>query len=222
MTLVLERLTVRVAGRTVASLSATVPPGEVLAVMGPSGVGKSSLLLAVAGLLARPFQVSGRVRLGDVELTALPPERRRLGLMFQDALLYPHMSVLQNVAFAVPRRDGAGRTLPRAARREQALDELARVEMAEFAARDPDTLSGGQRSRVALARTLASRPGALLLDEPFAALDPSLRAQVRRMVFDLAATDRLPVVMVSHDPADAEAAGGPVVELTPCQPASAR
>lgn len=209
-------LAVRLRGAPVAALTAAIAPGEVLAVMGPSGAGKSSLLLAVAGLLGRPFTVAGSVRLAGRDISALPPERRRLGLMFQDPLLFPHLSVLQNVAFAVPAR-AEGRRLPRAARRDRALAALARVGMADAASRDPDTLSGGQKSRVALARTLASAPAALILDEPFSALDVVLRGQVRRIVFDLARQDGLPVVMVSHDPDDAAAAGGPIVEIRPCQ-----
>jgi putative thiamine transport system ATP-binding protein len=140
--------------------------------------------------------------------------------MFQDALLFPHMSVLGNVMFAVPRRAPDGRRRNRATRREAALRHLARVEMDDLAARDPATLSGGQRSRVALARTLAGEPHALLLDEPFSALDQALRAQTRDIVFALAREDGLPVVMVSHDPADAAAGGGPIVEVRPCLPRS--
>ncbi|ORE92423.1 ABC transporter ATP-binding protein [Stappia sp. 22II-S9-Z10] len=206
-------------GRELASLAAAVAPGEILSVIGPSGAGKSTLLLAIAGLLQRPFTVTGRLSLGGEDIAALPAERRGMGLMFQDALLYPHMSVLENVMFAVPRR-AEGRRLPRAERRARAAAHLARTQMAGTETRDPATLSGGQRSRVALARTLASAPRALLLDEPFAALDPALRADVRAMVFALAREDALPVVMVSHDPADAEAAGGKIVEIRPCQEGS--
>ncbi len=209
-------LTVSLRGTAMASLSARVESGAVLSVIGPSGVGKSSLLMAIAGLLEPPFAVAGSVRRDGADLTRLPPERRRMGLMFQDALLYPHMSVLQNVLFAVPRRD-EGVRLSRADRRARAMAHLDRVEMAHAAARDPDTLSGGQKSRVALARTLASAPRTLLLDEPFSALDPALRAQVRAIVFDLARQDGLPVVLVSHDPADAAAAGGEIVEIRSCQ-----
>lgn len=215
MSLVLD-LRVALRGWRLAELRAVVRPGEVLSVIGPSGAGKSALLLAIAGLAAHPFSVAGSIHLDGADLTRVPPERRRMGLMFQDALLYPHMSVLENVLFAVPRRRD-GRRLGRAARRAEAEAHLARTQMGGTGGRDPDTLSGGQKSRVALARTLASAPHALLLDEPFAALDPALRAEVRAMVFDLARQDRLPVVMVSHDPADAEAAGGQVVEIRPCQ-----
>jgi len=220
MTLRLDGYEVRLGEAPLAALHGAVAPGEVLSVMGPSGAGKSSLLLGIAGLLAPPFRVLGRVFLGGEEITHLAAERRGTGLMFQDALLFPHMSVLGNVMFAVPRRGADGRRRGRAARRAAALGHLARVEMEALADRDPATLSGGQRSRVALARTLAGEPRALLLDEPFSALDQALRAQTRAIVFALAREDGLPVVMVSHDPADAEAAGGRIVEVRPCLPGS--
>ncbi|WMS41055.1 ATP-binding cassette domain-containing protein [Acuticoccus sp. MNP-M23] len=209
MSLVLDDYRVALGGRTLARLSVTVAPGEVLSVMGPSGIGKSSLLLGIAGLLPPGFAVEGAVRLGAADLLALPPERRGVGMMFQDPLLFPHMSVLGNVMFAVPRTAGG-----RAARRNAAMAALQRVAMADLARRDPATLSGGQNSRVALARTLAGAPRALLLDEPFSALDQALRAATRAIVFDLARQDGLPVVMVSHDPDDARAANGPVIDLS--------
>lgn len=216
MTLRFEGYEVRLGGGLLGALDGEVAPGEVLSVMGPSGVGKSSLLLGIAGLLGPPFTVRGRVLLAGREITGLPAERRGLGLMFQDALLFPHMSVVGNVMFAVPRRGPDGERRDKTARRASALRHLSRVELDAFADRDPETLSGGQKSRVALARTLAGEPEALLLDEPFSALDQALRAQTRDIVFALAREDGLPVVMVSHDPADAAAAGGPIVEIHPC------
>lgn len=210
MSLVLDAYEVRLHGRPLARLDMTVEPGTVTTVMGPSGAGKSSLLLGLAGLLPPGFSASGRVTLDGANVLALPPERRGFGMMFQDALLFPHMSVLGNVLFAVPR---AGRG--KKARRAAAMTALERVAMADLAGRDPSTLSGGQKSRVALARTLAGAPRALLLDEPFSALDQPLREATRAIVFDLARQDGLPVVMVSHDPADAAAAGGRVVEIPP-------
>ena len=218
MSLAFERFAISLRGEALLRLDCAVAPGEVLAVMGPSGSGKSSLLLAVAGLLGPPFLVAGAVRLDGDDLTALPVERRGMGMMFQDALLFPHMSVIGNVLFAVRRRDPDGGRRSRGDRRALALAALERVALGAFAERDPATLSGGQRSRVALARTLAGEPRALLLDEPFGALDQRLRAEVRATVLTLAREDRLPVVLVSHDPADAEAAGGRVVQLGPHEP----
>ncbi|MBJ3775262.1 ATP-binding cassette domain-containing protein [Acuticoccus mangrovi] len=208
-----DEFAVALGGRTLVRLDGTVAAGKVLAVMGPSGAGKSSLLKAVAGLIGPPFVVSGRVLVGEEDITRLPVEARGVGLMFQDALLFPHMSVVGNVMFAVPRRVARSR----GARREVAMGHLGRVAMAHLAEADPATLSGGERSRVALARTLAGAPRVLLLDEPFAALDQALKARTRDIVFRLAAEDGLPVVMVSHDPADAEAARAQVVEIRPCQ-----
>ncbi len=213
MSLVFDAYRVHLGGRPLARLDGTVAPGTVLSVMGPSGAGKSSLLLGIAGLLPPPFTVSGRVTLGGRDLLALPTRERGLGLMFQDALLFPHLSVLGNVLFAVPRRGPDGARRSRRARRDLALAALRRVALADLARRDPETLSGGQKSRVALARTLAGEPRALLLDEPFSALDQTLRAATRDIVFDLARQDGLPVVMVSHDPADARAAKGPIIDI---------
>lgn len=209
MSLAFDAFAVHLDGAPLVQLDQSVAPGEVLSVMGPSGAGKTALLWAIAGLLRPPFRATGRILLDGRDLTALAAEERHLGLMFQDALLFPHMSVLGNVLFAVPRAGS------RSARREAARGHLARVGLEALAERDPDTLSGGQRSRVALARTLASEPDALLLDEPFSALDQALRSEIRTMVFALAREDGLPVVLVSHDPADAAAAGGPVIEIAP-------
>jgi putative thiamine transport system ATP-binding protein len=191
----------------VAPLSLTVPAGGVVTLMGPSGCGKSSLLSWLCGTLAPAFTAGGAVRLAGEDITALPPEARRLGILFQDDLLFPHMSVAENLAFGLPR--GLGRT-DRRRRVEAALESAG---LAGFAARDPATLSGGQRSRVALLRALLSQPRALLLDEPFSRLDAALRADFRRTVLDHARARALPVLLVTHDPADAAAAGGPVIEL---------
>ncbi|MEM0908521.1 MAG: ATP-binding cassette domain-containing protein [Pseudomonadota bacterium] len=212
MSLIFKAYAVALDGKVLARLDGVVDPGTVWSIMGASGAGKSSLLQGIAGFLAPAFTVSGAVLLDGVDILTRPPEERGVGIMFQNALLFPHMSVLGNVLFAVPRRDG-GETLDRRARRGRALAALDRVGLRALERREPETLSGGQRSRVALARTLAGAPKALLLDEPFAALDQALRSEMRRTVFGLARQDGLPVVLVSHDPADAEAAGGPVVAL---------
>jgi putative thiamine transport system ATP-binding protein len=190
------------------SLDLVVGPGECLTVMGPSGCGKSTLLAYLAGTLDPVFRVRGRVRVGDDDLTGLPPERRRLGLQFQDDLLFPHLSVGGNLAFAL-----APHVRERGERRrrvEQALDEAG---LAGFAERDPATLSRGQRARVALMRTLLAEPRALLLDEPFNRLDAALRGEIRAFVFDHARERELPALLVTHDAADAEAAGGRVIRL---------
>jgi len=192
----------------VPALDLVVGPGECVTVMGPSGCGKSTLLAYLAGTMDPVFRARGRVRVGDDDLTSLPPERRRLGLQFQDDLLFPHLSVGGNLAFALaPHVHARGE---RRRRIEQALDEAG---LAGFAERDPATLSGGQRARVALMRTLLAEPRALLLDEPFNRLDAALRGEIRAFVFDHARERRLPALLVTHDVADAAAAGGRVIRL---------
>ena len=183
-------------------------PGDVLTVMGPSGSGKSTLLGFIGGFLDPVFAAEGRVFSGGTELTALPPEERHAGILFQDPLLFPHMSVASNVAFAIPPS-----VTSRPERLAMAEDALAGVELAGMGTRDPATLSGGQKARVALARVLVSQPRMLLLDEPFSKLDAGLRAQMRDLVFAKARGNGLPVVLVTHDEEDARAAGGAIVRI---------
>ena len=187
-------------------LDLVVEPGECVTVMGPSGCGKSTLLAYLAGTMDPVFRARGRVRVGDDDLTSLPPERRRLGLQFQDDLLFPHLSVGGNLAFAL-----ASHVRERDERRRRIEQALGEAGLAGFAERDPATLSGGQRARVALMRTLLAEPRALLLDEPFNRLDATLRGEIRAFVFDHARERRLPALLVTHDAADAEAAGGRVI-----------
>ncbi|KMK65198.1 ATP-binding cassette domain-containing protein [Puniceibacterium sp. IMCC21224] len=184
-----------------------IAPGTVLSVMGPSGVGKSTLLAFLTGTLPTGFTGMGRVCLGATDITDLPAEQRRLGILFQDDLLFPHLSVGANLGFGlVP----GGTTKARRARIDAAL---ADVGLNGYADRDPATLSGGQKARVALMRMLLSEPRALLLDEAFSGLDAALRDQMRRLVFDRARALALPVLMVTHDADDAGAAGGDIIRL---------
>lgn len=203
-TLILQDIRITLCGKPLITLDASIEPGTVLTVMGPSGSGKSTLLAYVGGFLDRAFTGTGRVLCGPHDLTASPPQERRAGLLFQDPLLFPHMSVARNLTFALP---PGGSAAQRSASVEAAL---ADINLAEAAERDPDTLSGGQKARVALARTLLSDPAFLLLDEPFSKLDAALRDQMRTLVFDRARAKQLPVMLVTHDEADAHAAGGPV------------
>ncbi|MFN3663882.1 ATP-binding cassette domain-containing protein [Yoonia sp.] len=184
-----------------------VAPGDVLTVMGPSGVGKSTLLAFITGTLAPDFRATGEVWLDGHDITHAAPHQRRVGILFQDDLLFPHLSVGSNLAFGLP-PGGSRRT--RTARIDAALAEVG---LDGFADRDPATLSGGQKARVALMRMLLSEPCALLLDEPFSRLDAALRAQVRDMVFDRARARALPVLLVTHDADDAAAAGGAIITL---------
>ncbi len=206
----IEGLTVAVGGRDlVRNLSFQVVPGEVVTLMGPSGSGKSTILSFLCGTLDRAFSASGRVRLKGADLTALRPEERRLGILFQESLLFPHLSVGENLAFGLPKR------ISGQDRRDRVDAALADAGLDGFADRDPGTLSGGQKARAAMMRTLLAEPGALLLDEPFSKLDADLRMKFRRFVFDHAREARLPTVLVTHDKADAEAADGPVIHLDP-------
>lgn len=206
----LDDITLRLGGETlVEGLRLSVPCGGAATIMGPSGAGKSSLLAYVSGALEPGFTATGRVLLDGEALDGLPPERRRLGILFQDDLLFPHMTVAENLLFAVP----GG--LPRSERRERAETALEEAGLAGFGPRDPATLSGGQRARVALMRTLVSGPRALLLDEPFSALDSALRRDFRHFVFSHARELGLPTLLVTHDPEDAAQAGGPVLTIMP-------
>jgi putative thiamine transport system ATP-binding protein len=189
-------------------LSFVVTAGTPTTVMGPSGSGKSTLLNWLIGMLPDAFAARGTATLGGRRIDLLPPEQRRLGILFQDDLLFPHLTVEENLAFAVTARVTARRARRAAAR--VALEDAGLLHLAE---RDPATLSGGQRARNALLRALLCEPLALLLDEPFNKLDQPLRALFRPMIFETARARRLPVLLVSHDPDDAAAAGGPVVML---------
>ncbi|WP_299786371.1 ATP-binding cassette domain-containing protein [uncultured Marivita sp.] len=206
--LTLDHVTIRRNGRTLVDISDHIAPGEVLTVMGPSGSGKSTLLSYIIGTLDSAFEARGRVILNGTDITDLAPEARHVGILFQDELLFPHLSVGQNLAFGL-RASVKGR----AERTRQIEAALADIGMDGFADRDPDTLSGGQKARVALMRMLLSGPKALLLDEPFSRLDTERRDQIRALVFDQARAKGLPVLLVTHDHADAEAAGGRVHRL---------
>ena len=208
-TLHLQQIAIAIGGRhLIHDLSAKIAPGDCLTVMGPSGCGKSSLLAFVSGTLDPAFAAKGSVALDDRVLDAEPPERRRLGILFQDDLLFPHLTVGGNLAFALP-----AVVQGREARRQRIDAALRDAGLEGYADRDPATLSGGQRARVALLRTLLAEPEALLLDEPFAKLDMALREEFRRLVFAHARTRGLPTILVTHDAADARAAGGTVLQL---------
>lgn len=173
----------------------TAAPGDVVALLGPNGAGKTTALRALAGLV--PL-TGGHLRLDGVALDRTPPEARPVGVVFQDYLLFPHLSALDNVAFG-PRCRGATRAEARA----QAAGWLARMGLADQAGAKPRRLSGGQAQRVALARALATRPRLLLLDEPLAALDARTRLEVRAQLRRHLAGFEAVAVLVTHDPLDA-------------------
>jgi putative thiamine transport system ATP-binding protein len=178
-----------------------VAPGQILTLMGASGSGKSSVLAAIAGTLhsvaegAQALRFEGSVSLNGADISHLPTARRCIGLLFQDPLLFAHMTVAENLLFAVPPG-------PRAQRQAAVQQALQDADLADYGERDPATLSGGQRARVALMRALLAQPCALLLDEPFSKLDVALRDQFRAFVFDHIRAQNIPAVLVSHDAAD--------------------
>ena len=184
--------------RAVDHVSLDVQRGEVVCLLGPSGCGKSTLL-RVAACLEELQQ--GRVMIGGEDMRSssgrnVPPERRNVGLMFQDAALFPHLTVLENVTFGLDR-------LPTRQRRARAMEFLKKLGMADYASRYPHLLSGGQQQRVALARALAPGPGLMLLDEPFSALDARLRDQIRDDTLHLLKNGGAGTLLVTHDPEEA-------------------
>lgn len=180
-------------------LSLAVAPGETVAILGPSGSGKSTLLKIIAGL--EPLE-SGSVWHQGRDITAWPPERRGLALMFQDFALFPHLNVQDNVAFGLVEQGHS-----RAQARAQACRMLGSFGLDDFALARVGQLSGGEQQRVALARALVTQPRVLLLDEPFSALDAALRLQLRDEFRQRIAHARMTTLWVTHDEAEARAMG---------------
>ncbi|MCJ8508760.1 ABC transporter ATP-binding protein [Rhizobium lemnae] len=182
---------------TIRGISLEARPGEVLCLLGPSGSGKTTLLRIAAGIES---QTRGRVCIDGREMAGpecfIPPEKRGVGLMFQDYALFPHLSVLDNVRFgltALPSSDAAA----------EAMVALERVGLAHYARKFPHALSGGEQQRVALARALAPRPGVLLMDEPFSGLDSRLKDSIRADTLDVLRQSRATAIVVTHDAEEA-------------------
>ena len=193
------------------SLNQTIKGGDVLTIMGPSGSGKSTLLNWLTGMLPKEFQADGQLYLNGANITKVASYQRNIGLLFQDALLFSHLSVASNIAFAMPKGDSKTRAI-------KISQALSGVGLAGLENRQPESLSGGQQARVALLRVLLSQPKAILLDEPFSKLDSQLRQETRQLVFEQIRQHQLPVIMVTHDESDAIAANGKVLHLnTPQQ-----
>ena len=196
--LVVEQLTLAVREKTlIESLTFSIQPGEVFTLMGPSGCGKSSVLSFICGTLENDFFANGLVYLNERAIHDLPAEQRKVGILFQDDLLFPHLSVAGNLSFAL------AKSLDRKEKLRRIHQALSDAGLPDIANRDPASLSGGQRARVALLRTLLAEPKVLLLDEPFSKLDKALREAFRNFVFLHAKQRNLPVLLVTHDAEDA-------------------
>jgi len=176
-------------------INLTIPPGEFFAFLGPSGSGKSTLLRAIAGFGPDP---RGSIKIGDRDVTKLPPWKREVGMVFQNYALWPHMTVAKNVAFGLEER-----RLSRSEIKQRVGEALELVGLTELSERRPSALSGGQQQRVALARTVVVRPKVLLLDEPLSNLDANLRVKMRRDILDLQQKLGLTTIFVTHDQEEA-------------------
>ena len=192
----------------VRGLNFTIKAGKIRLLHGPSGCGKSSLLAILSGTTDKMLKWQGQITLNQVEIGQLPAAQRCVGLMFQDPLLFPHMTVGDNLAF--------GLTTARtgwAERRQAVLDALQECGLDGFAERDPASLSGGQKARVALMRALLAAPKMLLLDEAFSSLDPDLRQSFGKFVASQVAARQIPALLVSHDAGDKSLTSGAIIKF---------
>ena len=177
-------------------LSFEIAPAQIGLLMAPSGAGKSTLLKWIAGIKVAGLTAHGSITLNAEALDDRRAEERHIGFLFQQPLLFPHLNVAQNISFGLKPEIAA------TDRRATISDMLAKADMAEFEARDPETLSGGQQSRVALLRAVLASPRALLLDEPFSSLDDAHRSDILSLLTDFITMLDIPVILVSHDPRD--------------------
>ena len=185
--------------------SLTIDAGEITVLQGPSGCGKSTLLSAIAGTAPAALHLSGMIILDDILLNPLPPEKRQIGLLFQESLLFPHLSVGDNLAFGIPK------SIARNQRAKAVEDALSQADMADYGNADPAILSGGQKARIAMMRAMLSEPRLLLMDESFAALDPELRQQFGHFVSAQIRMRNIPALLISHHQDDQAFATGEVI-----------
>ena len=206
--LIIKNFSLSLANKTlIKELNVEIENGQVVSLMGPSGIGKSSLLNFLSGTLSPGLNAQGEVFLDDVAIHTKTAQERRVGLLQQTPLLFPHMSILENLSFAIPAK------IKKCDRLELAYQALERVGIKDKANATPEQLSGGQQARVALQRTLLSEPGFLLLDEPFSKLDPALRREVRAFVLEEIRKAQIPALLVTHDTEDAKAMSGKCIDL---------
>ncbi|NOH98166.1 ATP-binding cassette domain-containing protein [Vibrio sp. 99-70-13A1] len=198
MCLCIEDLTIHKAdgSQLFEPLNYTLGSGEILALMGPSGCGKSTLLDVIAGHLSTEFTYRGSVSLNDIRIDKSPAHLRDVGILFQDDLLFPHLNVWENLAFALPN------AIKGNDRKIQAMAALKNIELSMLAESFPDQLSGGQRARISLTRMLLAKPKVALLDEPFSKLDKALRGQFKDWVFEQLKQADIPALIVTHDDED--------------------
>ncbi|MFM2589599.1 ATP-binding cassette domain-containing protein [Vibrio sp. TBV020] len=203
MTLCLENLAIhKHNGETLfAEFNLTIQAGEMVCLMGPSGCGKSTLLNLIAGHLSDEFAFQGSLTLDDKDLVETEAHLRQVGILFQDDLLFPHLNVWQNLAFALP-NNIKGET-----RKIRVLEALKKVELVHLSESFPEQISGGQRARISLLRMLLAEPKLALLDEPFSKLDKALRTQFRDWVVEQLKQANIPALMVTHDIEDAPTHG---------------
>ena len=206
MKITLEHLTKKF-GSAVAvnDLSVTIESGKLIALLGPSGCGKSTILNMLSGILPA---TEGRILFDDRDVTNLPPEKRNVGLVFQNYALYPHMTVLENICFPLEIK-----RVPKKQRIERARELAELVRISELLQRKPSELSGGQQQRVAIARALAKEPQLLLLDEPLSNLDAKLRVEMREEILRIQRASKVTTVFVTHDQEEASSIADEVILL---------
>jgi len=178
------------------NLSIKIENSEILCVFGESGVGKSSLINVISGVNEENLNIEGEIELNGIKLNSVPTEKRKIGLLLQDGTLFPHLTVEQNLLF------GMNKSLNKKEKKSLILNYLDKANMSGFQDRYPNTLSGGQKARIACLRAILSEPNALLLDEPFSSLDPSQRNSFREFVVKQVKRANIPCLLVTHDEGD--------------------
>lgn len=188
--------------------SLEVQPQSICTIMGPSGCGKSTLLGFISGVINQNFfTFSGKIILNNRDISQLPVEKRHVGILLQDPYLFPHISVEENLAFGIPRKYSLEE------KKKKIINALNSAQLENFSKRFPDTLSGGQKTRISVLRVLLSEPSVIVLDEPFSKLDAPLRKEFRAFVFSSLKKLSIPIILVTHDKDDIPLDCQQIVEL---------